>query len=133
MQIKVYQVYLYSRCSLMHLHSHARRHSCKQESLYTHLGRRNETEGVRGERLRQRQAERDERLYPPVSSMRQLYVTEHEMKVGCIGTNFRPSQPDGPYHQAAPHLQSDFFQKKMITPSPMQRDLQDEIGRNNPV
>lgn len=46
MQIKIYQLYLYSRCSLVHLHSHAGRHSCKQQSLYTHLGRQYETEGV---------------------------------------------------------------------------------------
>lgn len=92
---------------LMHLHSHARRHSCKQESLYAHLGRLNKTEGVWGEGLGQRQAERDERLYPPVSSMRQLYVTEHEMKADCRATSPRPLQPNGPCHRSAPHLQSD--------------------------
>lgn len=81
---------------------HARRHSCTQQSLYTHLGRQKETEGVWGERLRQRRE-----TYPPVRSMRQLYVTEHEMKADYTATRLRPSPPNGPYNGPASHLQSD--------------------------
>lgn len=132
MQIKVYQLYLYSCCSLMHLHPHARKHSCKQERLYTHLGRQNETEGVWGERLRQRQAERDERLDPPVhehtwdSCMWQSMKWRQTAEAQAFAHRSQTDRTTGPLFICSQTW-------KINTSSLMHRDLQAEIGRNNPV
>lgn len=127
MQIKVYQLYLYSCCSLMHLHSHARRHSCKQESLYTHLGRQNECEERVWDRDRRKEM-RDCILLSAVwdSCMWQSMKWRQTAEPQAFAHRSQTDHTTGPLLICSQTW-------KINTPSSVQRDLQAKIGRNNPV
>lgn len=125
MQIKVYQVYLYSRCSLIHLHSmlegiHVRNKAC------THTW---------GDRKRQKECEerdwdRDER-----------HILLSGAWDSCMWQSMKWRQTTQP-QDFAHRRQTDRTTGPLLicnqtwkinTPSLMQCDLQAKVGRNNPV